>query len=79
MLALLCMLMATTFTQHIVDYTHSQALEDTHFDLTQNYDINISPPPIPDDYFTFPGSCALHRQLYSNQLIEEDALKLINE
>lgn len=65
--------------QHIIDYTHAQNLEDTHFDLTKKYDINISPEPISKDYLNFPGSCTLNQKLQTSELVEEGSLKLIDE
>ena len=41
-MALACLL-AVVLTQQIIDYTHAQSLENTHFDLTRKYDIRIYP------------------------------------
>ena len=36
-------LLALAMTQQIIDYSHAQSLENTHFDLTKKYDIRIMP------------------------------------
>ena len=77
LLAVLAILLWVGTAQHIVDYTHAHELENIHFDIHKNYQIDIATDSIQPDFLDFPQSCHLADKL--SEISDDKGDSIINQ